>query len=152
MDGHGLGGGSAARDARAGGHRPAASDARPAPHCVSVVCEPLASCAPPTPTPPTPPPPPLACLEVDDHEEDGHGGQQLHDVGQALAVESVLQGRGVGGGEGCKKGRGGGARGGGGGPPAGLMLQAGRAERPQGSQRKCEALAQARRCKQPSLP
>lgn len=99
-----------------------------------------------------PPPPPLACLEVDDHEEDGHGGQQLHDVGQALAVESVLQGRGVGGGEGCKKGRGGGARGGGGGPPAGLMLQAGRAERPQGSQRKCEALAQARRCKQPSLP
>jgi hypothetical protein len=31
-------------------------------------------------------------LEVDHHEEDGHCGQQLHDVGQALAVEGVLQG------------------------------------------------------------
>ncbi len=34
-----------------------------------------------------------AHLEVDDHEEDGHGGQQLDDVGQALAVERVLLNR-----------------------------------------------------------
>lgn len=38
-------------------------------------------------------------LEVDDHEEDGHRGQQLDDVGQALAVEGVLhcEGSGQGG-------------------------------------------------------
>ena len=34
-------------------------------------------------------------LEVDDHEEDGDGGQQLHDVGQALAVERVLLTKGM---------------------------------------------------------
>lgn len=32
-------------------------------------------------------------LEVDDHQEDGHSGQQLNDVGQSLAVEGVLLNR-----------------------------------------------------------
>ena len=31
-------------------------------------------------------------LEVDDDKEDGDGGEQLHDVGQVLAVEGLLQG------------------------------------------------------------
>ena len=35
-------------------------------------------------------------LEVDNHEEDGHRGQQLDDVGQALAVEGVLHCEGSG--------------------------------------------------------
>ena len=33
-----------------------------------------------------------ADLEVDDDQEDGDGGQQLHDVGQVLAIEGLLQG------------------------------------------------------------
>ena len=31
-------------------------------------------------------------LEVDDDQEDGNGGQELHDVGQVLAIEGLLQG------------------------------------------------------------
>ncbi len=36
---------------------------------------------------------PKRYLEVDHHAEDGNGGQQVRDVGQALAVERVLQQR-----------------------------------------------------------